>query len=144
MAPTAAASSIRRPTATVLVVEDEAIIAEELGEFMQDLGYAALGPARSAAEALQTLQRRNVDIVLMDISLRGRIDGINATVEIEDRFGIPVIYVSGCSSPEIEASVVCSQPFGFVAKPYDSRHLARVIARALQGPGEMSGAPLAH
>lgn len=132
-------NGLRRP-AGVLVVEDEAVIAEDLAEWLRDLGYRVRGPARSAREAIEILDREKIDIVLMDISLNGRIEGIEASIEIRRRFRIPVIYLSGCSSPEVLASVVCSRSHGLVSKPYDPPYLARVIARALQGPGAMAGA----
>jgi len=141
---TARPRSDLRPKAKVLLVEDEAVIAEDLREYLYCLGYDVMGLVRSAAAAVRAIEQQRVDLVLMDISLRGRLEGIEATVEIEDRFGVPVIYLSGCTWPEIAARVVCSQPSGFVAKPYDSTHLARVIARVLQGPGAMAGSPLAH
>ena len=128
------------PKATILIVEDEGIIAEDLRDYLQTLGYEVVPPARCAAEAIRTLERRQIDLVLMDISLHGRMEGIEATVEIEDRFGIPVIYLSGCTWPEIEPSVICSQPFGFVGKPYEGDYLAHLVSRALQGPGAMAGA----
>ena len=129
------------PKATILIVEDEAVIAEDLREYLQSLGYTVAAPASSAGEAILTVRSKHIDLVLMDISLHGRLEGLEATVEIEGRFGVPVVYLSGCTSPEIEASVICTQPYGLVPKPFEPEYLAKVIERALQGPGVMAGAP---
>ncbi len=130
--------------AAILIVEDEVVIAEDLREHLESLGYAVAAVATSAVQALGELRGRRVDLVLMDISLHGRLEGIDATVEIERAFGIPVIYISACTWPDIEPAIVASDSHGFVPKPFDRDYLEKLIDRVLQGPGAMAGASGAH
>lgn len=132
---------MRSPTrpAKVLVVENEAVIAEDLREWLLDLGYRVRGPVDSASKAMQILESEKIDIILMDISLEGGSEGIEASIEIGRRFHTPVIYLSGCASPDVLAGLICSRPYGLVAKPYDPAYLASVLSRVLQGPGAMAG-----
>ena len=78
----------------ILVVEDEAIVALDIGSMLEDLGYSAVPVARSGQEAIQTVAETNPDLVLMDIRLQGAMDGIEAAGHIRDSFSTPVVYLT--------------------------------------------------
>ena len=87
----------------ILIVEDENIIAMDLQYRLEDLGYKVAGMVSSGEASIDAVSRRRPDLVLMDIKLRGRIDGVRAAELIFRRFHVPVVYLS--SIPESMAKV---------------------------------------
>src|SRR5512141_2743958 len=90
-------STLPSKKAQILVVEDEYIIAENLRENLESLGYSVSDIASSAIEAIEKAEELQPDIVLMDIRLQGEMDGIQAAEQIWNRLQIPVIYITGHS-----------------------------------------------
>jgi len=127
----------REACARILIVEDHAVIAEDLGELLTEWGYWVIGIVRNGEEALELLRNERADLVLMDIDFSGKKTGHVAAVRIQQEMGVPVVYVSGCTSADITPSVVITQPYGFVSKPIEPRYLAAVIRRALRGSGSL-------
>ena len=116
--------------AKILVVEDEAITANDIQNTLQDLGYAP-AIASSGEEAIKKVEEIKPDLVLMDIVLRG-MDGIEAAGLIHDRFDIPVIYFTGYMDEERLERIKVTEPFGYIIKPYEDKELRSAIAIALQ------------
>jgi CheY-like chemotaxis protein len=79
--------------AKVLIVEDEFVVADDIEARLLDLGYAVAGKANSGAEAIEFAESHSPDLVLMDIHLRGPMDGITAATEIRQRFKLPVVFL---------------------------------------------------
>lgn len=131
----AASNDGRDAGARILIVEDHAVIAEDLSELLTEWGYSVIGIVRNGVEALATLRNEKADLVLMDIDFRGKRTGPAATIRIQQEIGVPVVYVSGCTHDDLAPTLVLTQPYGFVSKPIDQAYLARVIRRALRGPG---------
>ncbi|HEY9653751.1 MAG TPA: ATP-binding protein [Coleofasciculaceae cyanobacterium] len=116
----------------ILVVEDESIIALNLKENLEALGYAVVGIAASGEKAVEKARRLHPNLVLMDIQLKGRMDGIQAAQQIWESLSIPVIYVTGHSDSSTLERATITAPFGYVLKPVKEKELSVAISIALQ------------
>jgi PAS domain S-box-containing protein len=115
----------------VLVVEDEFILAINLQESLESLGYKVIDIADSAATAIEKATELRPNLILMDIRLRGEIDGIQAAEEIWNRLQIPVIYVTGHSDQSTVERATLTSPFGYILKPIREQELYVAIQTAL-------------
>jgi PAS domain S-box-containing protein len=116
---------------TVLIVEDEAIVAADLAGKLKGLGYEVAGTAARGEEAVALADRLRPQLVLMDIRLKGAMDGIEASAAIRCQHDIPVIYLTAHSDAATLARAKLTGPFGYVLKPFDERDLATQIEMAL-------------
>lgn len=116
----------------ILIVEDEKIIAINLKESLESLGYAVVAIAASGKKAIEKARILSPDLVLMDIHLKGAMDGIEAAEQIWDNLQIPVIYVTGHSDRTTLERAKITAPFGYVIKPIKERELSVAIEIALQ------------
>ena len=107
----------------VFIVEDEVIVAESLNDQLQSLGYTVIGQATSGEEALQKIKKNVPDLVLMDIMLKGVMDGVETAKEVRDLHGIPVVFLSAYSDSETLQRAKLIEPFGYLIKPYKVREL---------------------
>lgn len=119
-------------TIQILIVEDEKIIALNLKENLQSLGYKVVAIVASGEQAIEKAEKFHPDLVLMDICLKGKIDGITAAHQIWNNFSIPVIYVTGHSDQNTLERAKGSAPFGYILKPVQERELYVAIETALQ------------
>jgi len=117
--------------ARILIVEDEAIVAIDMQKTFQKLGYDVPAIAFSGEEALRKTEELHPDVVLMDIVLRGQMDGIEAAREIHERFGIPSIFMTGYSE-EIVEQLNTGKPYLSVIKPVEKEKLHTTILKALE------------
>jgi signal transduction histidine kinase len=117
--------------AQILVVEDETITARDLRSRLTTLGYRIGAVARSGEEAIDKAAAIRPDLVLMDISLSGDMDGVQAAAEIRARFGIPVTYLTAFADEETLARAQETAPYGYLVKPFDERELHATIQTAL-------------
>ncbi|MEN6611481.1 MAG: response regulator [Methanoregulaceae archaeon] len=115
----------------ILIVEDERIVAEDLKEVLQHLGYDVPAIIISGEQAIEKSGELHPDLVLMDIFLAGEMNGITAAQAIRDQFGIPVIYLTAYADKEIMAKAKVTEPYGYILKPYDERELHSTIEIAL-------------
>lgn len=115
----------------ILIVEDEAIIAMELRETLQHLGYSVVGSELRGEDAVPAAGKLRPDVVLMDIHLKGKMDGIEAADRIARRYDIPVIYITAHSDHETLSRAIRSQPYGYIIKPFNERDLYSNIEMAL-------------
>jgi PAS domain S-box-containing protein len=118
-------------TKTIMVVEDELIVAEDLTRWLISLGYTIAARAAAGREAVQRCEATRPDLVLMDILLPGDMDGIQAAEEIRRRFDIPVVFITASSDDATLARAKVSEPFGYILKPFDERGLYSTIEMAL-------------
>lgn len=119
----------------VLLVEDEQITAMDLQEMIEEAGYRVKALVDTAESALETLENGPVDLVVMDIRLPGERDGIEATQEINDRFGVPVVYLTALSDEETLERARSTEPAGFLVKPVTMADLNATLKIVL-GNGE--------
>jgi len=117
--------------ATILVVEDEAIVAQEIKSRLEKAGYSVCGVAHEGERAVAEAEHLNPDLVLMDIRLKGEMDGIEAAGLIRERCNIPVIYLTAYSDAATLERAKVQDPFGYVVKPFDTRSLMVSIEIAL-------------
>lgn len=120
------------PPIQILVVEDERIIALNVKESLESLGYKVVGIASSGEKAVAKATELRPNLVLMDIRLKGNMDGIQAAEKIWERLSIPVIYVTGHSDRGTLDRAKITAPFGYILKPVKDQELAVAIEIALQ------------
>ncbi|MER2601644.1 MAG: GAF domain-containing protein, partial [Candidatus Competibacter phosphatis] len=116
--------------AHILIVEDEFILASDLGLRLRDLGYAVAGTAATGADALALVDHRHPDLVLMDIRLQGSMDGIAAALEIRRRWRLPVVFLTAHDDDTLQRAKL-AEPFGYILKPFEDRELRTLIEIAL-------------
>lgn len=123
--------AISMAQAKILVVEDEGIVAQEIKSRLQRLGYTVCGIVHSGSKAIEKTDELTPDLVLMDIKLKGDIDGIEAAAEIKKRCNIPVIYLTAYTDEETLKRAKTMEPFGYIVKPFEERNLMVSIEIAL-------------
>jgi two-component system cell cycle sensor histidine kinase/response regulator CckA len=117
--------------ANILVVEDETIIALDIQDALQGLGYDVCGLTASGEQAIQLATELKPDLALMDIHLSGEMDGTQAAGQIQSRLDIPVVYLTAHSNRATLERARLTQPFGYVLKPFKERELHMAIEIAL-------------
>lgn len=115
----------------ILIVEDESIIAMELDARLRELGYGVSDTASTGEEAIIKAGDTRPDLVLMDIMLKGNMDGIEAAHQIEARFHLPVIYLTANTDPVTIQRAKLSGPYGYLIKPFEEEALKITIEMAL-------------
>ena len=118
-------------SAKILVVEDESIVALDIQAHLARLGYTILEPAVSGEEAIQRVAVAKPDLVLMDIRLQGKLDGIQTAARIQDEFEIPVVYLTAHTDTATLQRAKATAPFGYIVKPFSERELDTAIELAL-------------
>ena len=117
--------------AKILVVEDEQITALEIETNLKQLGYNVPPSVIYGEEAVQKAEELKPDLVLMDIHLKGEMDGVAAAEQIQRRFGIPVIYLTANTDELTLQRAKLTGPYGFILKPFETRELRTNIEMAL-------------
>ena len=112
---------------SVLVVEDEIINAMALSDMLPARGIRVTDMVTSGEDAIRAAEKDRPDVVLMDISLQGRIDGLEAAREIIGRLGIPVIFMSGFDDEKTMKAARELKPHAFLVKPLDPARLLDVL-----------------
>ena len=115
----------------LLLVDDEFIITAELKALLEEEGYEVVGTASSGEKCVELARRLRPDLILMDIVMPGRLDGIAAAKIIKEELDIPVIFISAHTSKELIQRVKSVEPFGYIVKPFQERELKVVIDLAL-------------
>ncbi|WP_424356898.1 PAS domain S-box protein [Methanocella sp. MCL-LM] len=115
----------------VLVVEDEAIVQLDIKNRLINLGYEIAGTTAYGEEAIKKVSSDCPDIVLMDIGLKGKIDGIEAASQIKALHNIPIVYMTANSDYTTLQKSKLTGPFGYILKPFDEREMRTTIEMAL-------------
>ncbi|HXH08328.1 MAG TPA: response regulator [Alphaproteobacteria bacterium] len=118
-------------SAQIMVVEDESIIAEDIQAMLETLGYTVPAIAFSGEEAIRKAAETRPDLVLMDIVLKGRMDGVAAAEYLRAHHRIPVIYVTAYADEQTLSRAKLTEPLGYILKPIDERELHTAIELAL-------------
>lgn len=116
---------------TILVVEDEGVVARQLQLSLSDLGYRVPSTACSAEEAFQLAAEQRPDLVLMDIHLEGELDGIDAAAVLRERFDVPIIYLTAFADAATVEKAKLTEPYAYLVKPVDAAKLAGAVEVAL-------------
>lgn len=117
--------------AQILIAEDDAIVALDIESRLRNLGYSVSEIVSSGEEAIKKVQENKPDLVLMDIILKGEMDGIEAADPIHSQFNIPVVYLTAYADEKILERAKSTEPFGYIIKPFDDRELHSAIEIAL-------------
>lgn len=115
----------------LLVVEDEYVIAEELKEHLEKLGYEVCAMASSGEEALKQAETLKPDLILMDIVLHGTMDGVDTANRIRMSLDVPVIYLTANTGQDLLNRARITEPFGYLLKPFRDQELHAGIEIAL-------------
>lgn len=116
----------------IMIVEDESIIAEDLADSLEDMGYIVVDIVSSGEEAILMAAEKQPHLILMDVMLQGEIDGITAAEEIYSSLQIPIIFLTAYSDNQTLQRVKATNPFGYIVKPFEERNLYLTIEIALE------------
>ena len=119
------------PHVKLIIVEDEEIVAFDIEDILKSLGYEVSAIVASGEEAIAFCTTIKPDLVLMDIMLKGEMDGTQAAEVIKKNFNIPVIYLTAYGDTKTLARAKITEPFGYLVKPFDERELHTAIEIAL-------------
>jgi len=120
------------PGAQVLIVEDDRITAEDIRLSLGDLGYSVLVVASYGEEAIKKAEELRPDSVLMDIVLKGNMDGIEAAEQIRAALNIPVVYLAAAyMGGKTLEQPTRTEPFGYISKPFEENDLGSALEMAL-------------
>jgi two-component system cell cycle sensor histidine kinase/response regulator CckA len=116
--------------ARIMLVEDEKVVAADIQACVEGLGYEVVGSAATGTDALRQAVNTMPDLVLMDIKLKGVLDGIDVAGALYDQLKIPVVYLTAHADAEILERAKQTAPSGYVLKPFDDRTLRTAIELA--------------
>ncbi|NBJ14805.1 MAG: response regulator [Dehalobacter sp. 4CP] len=119
------------PGARIFIVEDEKIVSRDLQNVLESMGYEVAGVATSGEEAVGLIPGLRPDIVLMDIMLKGRMDGIEAAERVRSELEVPLIYLTAYADDMTLQRAKITEPYGYLLKPFDERDLSIAIEIAL-------------
>ena len=115
----------------ILIVEDEPIVSKDIQHTIVSFGYEVAATASSGEEAVKKAAEWTPDLVLMDIVLKGNMDGLEAAACIQAQRKVHVVYISAHSERGILDQSKLTYPYGYVMKPFTDRELATAIEVAL-------------
>jgi len=116
----------------ILIVEDESIIAMELEDRLNHMGYFVSGSIGNGDTALKKIPELRPDLVLMDINIHGSRNGIETAVLIKEKYNIPFVYLTANNDSETMSRAFESQPYGFIVKPFRANELKSIIDGAIE------------
>ncbi len=115
----------------VFIVEDEVIVAHEIAQKLKKMGHDVVGMAATGEQAVETALRERPDLILMDIKLKGKMDGIEAAEKIHAQSQIPLIYLTALSDEQTLQRAKITEPYAYIQKPITSRELHIAVEIAL-------------
>lgn len=116
---------------TILIVEDESIFAVDLQQTLREMGYDAFAVAASAEQALAIVAQRAPSLILMDIRIRGEIDGIDTAALLRERFLVPIVFLTAHADAATLERAKATAPHGYLVKPVRNDELRTAIEMAL-------------
>ncbi|MBT7080934.1 MAG: response regulator, partial [Chloroflexi bacterium] len=115
----------------ILIVEDDGIVAMDLQFTLQRSGYNVVGHAPSGKEAIKLLGEAQPDLVLMDIRLRGILDGIQTSHKIRSQLDVPIVYLTAHADEDTLRRAQETEPYGYLVKPFQDEELRATVQMAL-------------
>jgi DNA-binding NtrC family response regulator len=119
--------------ARILIIEDDELIAKSLGRLVNKFGHEPLGPVAYGEEAMEKIRESAPDLVLIDIFLKGDLDGIGLAIEMKRECDIPFVYITGNSDSETYKRAMDTGPAGYLRKPFVGKEWRDIIDKALSG-----------
>lgn len=117
--------------ARILIVEDERITAEDLGDILTSLGYSVVSSVSNGADAVALAEETQPDLALMDIQIKGAMDGTETARILRERFNVPVIFLTAHADAATVSRATSSDPLGYIVKPFQEGELRAAIEIAL-------------
>jgi len=117
--------------AKFMIVEDEALLAADLGDNLKELGYDVVAMVNSGEKAIEKIEDIDLDLVLMDIQLKGELDGIETAEKILEKKSLAIIYLTAYADDALLKRAKLSEPYGYMVKPIEIRMLHSTIEMAL-------------
>lgn len=118
--------------AKILLVEDENVINMVTQDRVEGMGHAVCGAVTTAQQAIEQAEAMQPDIIIMDITLRGKMDGIEAARQIKEKLGIPVIYLTAYDDDETRQRAAATEPVAYLVKILEDVELQSAIDKALR------------
>jgi len=115
----------------ILIVEDSSLISLDIQRALKFLGYGVAGNAATGQEAIEAVEKLHPDLILMDIRLKGEMDGIETTRKIKERFDIPVVYLTAYADEATIERAKVTEPLGYLIKPFEERELNSILQVAI-------------
>jgi len=115
----------------ILIVEDDRIIAKLIKVNLEKFGYKSLISVASGEKALEVIENRLPDLILMDIKLEGTLDGVTTANKINEKYDVPIIFLTAHSDKKTVDEAKFSQPYGYIVKPFNEKELQITIEMAL-------------
>jgi CheY-like chemotaxis protein len=119
----------RRPS--ILIVEDEILVAQNLQEQLKELSYRVCDSVNSGEDAVVIAAKKNPDLIFMDIQLAGKMNGVEAARQIQERLQIPVVFVTAHADLQTLAEVKRTDHYGYLVKPFHAASLRAAVELAL-------------
>lgn len=115
----------------ILIVEDEILVATDIQESLESLGYTVLGMVDTAQKAVETVEKQLPDLILMDINLKGEMTGIDAAKIITKNHDVPIIYLTANTDIDTVNKAKVALPYGYISKPFTDKDLQTNIEIAI-------------
>lgn len=116
---------------SILIVEDEAVVALDLKMQLEDLGYRVVGIADDAEQAMRLAAQHKPSLALMDIQLKGAVDGVTVAGELRRHMDLPVIFLTSFSDAQTVRRAAATAPYGYLTKPFQIKEVAAGVEVAL-------------
>lgn len=121
----------------IIIVEDELLVSDDLMEILSENGYHVAGMAMTGEEAVRVALENRPDLVLMDITLKGNMDGVEAASLIRQFSSVPIVFLSAHVDSKLLDTVRVVEPAGYVVKPFSQKALLDTVKKALSmAPGD--------
>lgn len=117
--------------ATIMIIEDESIIAKDIENILKCYGYNVAGPYSRAEEAIKSVSEIKPDLILMDVVLKGEMDGVEAAGIIKKQISVPIIYLTAYADDNTIARIKNTEPYGYFLKPFEEKELYTWIETTL-------------
>lgn len=117
--------------ASIVIVEDEVIVALDMAQALKAAGYNVIGSFSCGEAALEFIAEQCPDLIVMDIHLQGQLDGISTAEQIQKRYGLPIIYLTAYSDSETLSRAKATEPYAYLVKPFEDRDLLSAIEMGL-------------
>lgn len=115
----------------ILIVEDEITISNDLEDIIEDEGFHVVGKAYTGAQAIELVKSRQPELVMLDISLKGDLTGLDVAKHINEHYNIPFVFLTSFSDKDTIAQVIATNPGGYIVKPFKESDIAPAINIAL-------------
>lgn len=115
----------------ILIVEDDRAVAESIKGIIKKMGHSVSGIVTTGDDAINQVNKSSPDLILMDVSLQGKIDGIEVAEKIKERLDIPLVYLTARTDEESLVRAKATAPFGYIVKPFDVQDLRLTVEASL-------------